>query len=377
MTENTEKSTRSAAGKRAGWVGILCNLALCGTKFTAGLISGSVSITADALNNLADASSSLISLLGFRLAETPADDEHPYGHARYEYLAGFLVAVLVMVIGVELLKSSIGKIISPEPVEFSLISAIILVASILVKLWMMYYNKKVGKGIGSDTLLAASADSRNDAISTSVVLLAAVISHFTAIELDGIMGLAVAIFILYSGFGLVRDAMSPLLGKAPDPELVQEIRERVLGYDGVLGIHDLMIHDYGPGRNFASVHVEMAAERPSLECHDLIDTIERDFLKDGIHLIVHFDPIVTNDPRVREMGQILQEFVQSIDPRLSVHDIRIVPGTNITSLIFDCVLPHRFEISEEQLKTELSRFIAVNHPQYACVVTFENSYTNV
>lgn len=375
--QNTSNpDVRSAYGKMAGWVGIVCNLLLCAGKFLAGMLSGSVSITADALNNLSDASSSIISLLGFKLAESPADEEHPYGHARYEYLAGLVVAVLVLVIGVELLKSSISRIIEPSPVDFTLLSAVILLASVAVKLWMMLFNRKIGKKISSETLLATSADSRNDVISTLAVLTAAVISHFTAIELDGFMGLAVAVFILISGLGLVRDAMSPLLGKAPEPEFVREIRSRISEYDGVLGIHDLMIHDYGPGRNFVTVHVEMAAERPSLECHDIIDTIERDFLRDGIHLLVHFDPIVTADPRVREMAIDLQDFVKTLDSRLSVHDVRIVPGTNITALIFDCVVPHKFPMTEQEIRQEIVRHVEANFSGYACIITFEKSYVS-
>lgn len=373
--QNTrEPLVRAAYGKLSGWVGIVCNLLLCAGKFIVGFISGSVSITADAANNLSDAASSIISLLGFKLAERSADDEHPYGHARYEYISGFIIAVIVLIIGFELLTGSIEKIVNPSAVEFSWIIVGVLGASILVKLWLMLFNLKLGGIIESGTLKATAADSRNDCISTLVVLIAALVSHFCTVELDGYMGAAVALFILYSGVNLVRDAMNPLLGKAPDEEMVQRIRDKIMTYDGVLGTHDLMVHDYGPGRVFASVHVEMAAERDVLESHDIIDNIERDFLQSGLNLVVHFDPIVTSDAAVGDMRCELTEIVQRIDERLSVHDLRIVPGPSHTNVIFDCVVPHKFTMTQEELKAEISRFVRISHPNYFCVITVENSY---
>lgn len=368
---------RAAYGKLSGWVGIVCNILLCVGKFLAGFISGSVSITADAANNLSDASSSIINLLGFKLAEQSADDEHPYGHARYEYISGFIIAVLVIVIGFELLKSSIEKVVSPTAVEFSWVSVGVLAASIIVKLWMMLFNKKIGKLINSQSLEATAADSRNDCISTLAVLAAALISHFTSVELDGWMGILVAAFILYSGAGLVKEAMSPLLGKAPDPELVEHIRDKVMSYEGVLGTHDLMVHDYGPGRIFASVHVEMAAEADVLESHDIIDNIERDFLGEGLNLVVHFDPIVTSDSAVGDTRREIAEIASKIDERLSIHDLRMVPGPTHTNVIFDCVVPHNFSMTDEELKEEISRFVRLNHPDYFCVITVENSYAPI
>lgn len=369
-----EPNVRAAYGKLSGWVGIICNLLLCAGKFIVGFISGSVSISADAANNLSDAASSIISLLGFKLAEKSADDEHPYGHARYEYISGFIVAVIVLIIGFELLTGSIEKIINPTAVEFSWITIGVLGASILAKLWLMLFNLKIAKLIDSGTLKATAADSRNDSISTLVVLIAALISHFCEVQLDGYMGAAVALFILYSGVNLVRDAMSPLLGKAPDEETVEAIRKKIMSYDGVLGTHDLMVHDYGPGRVFASVHVEMAAERDVLESHDVIDNIERDFLQSGLNLVVHFDPIVTSDAAVGDMRHEITEIVHRIDERLSIHDLRMVPGPSHTNVIFDCVVPHKFSMSEEELKAEISRFVSLNHPDHFCVITVENSY---
>ncbi len=368
---------RTAYGKLSGWVGIVCNLLLCAGKFIVGFLSGSVSITADAANNLSDASSSIISLFGFKLAEKEADDDHPYGHARYEYISGFVIAVLVLYIGVELLRSSIGKIISPTPVEFSWITIGVLAGSILVKLWMMLFNLKVGKLISSQALTATAADSRNDCISTLAVLIAALVSHFTSVELDGWMGILVAVFILYSGINLVREAMSPLLGKAPDPEMVEDIRCRIMEYDGVLGTHDLMVHDYGPGRVFASVHVEMAAENDVLESHDIIDNIERDFLATGLNLVVHFDPIVTSDSAVGDTRREISEIVRKIDERLTIHDLRMVPGPTHTNVIFDCVVPHKFSMSKEELSSEISRFVKQAHPDYFCVITVENNYAPI
>ncbi len=373
--QNTQ--VRTAYGKLSGWVGIVCNLLLCMGKFTVGFFSASVSIIADAANNLSDASSSLISLLGFKLAEKSADEEHPYGHARYEYLSGFVIAVLVVVIGFQLLKSSIEKIISPTPVEFSWITIIILGASILMKLWMMFFNLKIGKRINSSALKATAADSRNDCISTAVVLVAALVSHFLQIELDGWMGILVALFILYSSVGLLREALSPLLGKAPDPEMTEQIRRRILSYEGVLGTHDLMVHDYGPNRMFASVHVEMAAENDVLASHDVIDNIERDFLRDGLNLVIHFDPIVTSDAVVNDIRHEIAEIISSIDSELTIHDLRMVVGPSHSNVIFDCVVPHKFRMTDSQLKAEINRLVQLRYENYNCVITIENSYAPI
>ncbi len=373
--QNTQDTAvRSAYGKLSGWVGILCNTLLCAGKFIAGYLSGSVSIIADAANNLSDASSSIISLLGFKLSEKSADDEHPYGHARYEYLSGLIIAFLVLLIGFELLKSGIGKIVSPSPVEFSWVSVCVLIISILLKLWMMVFNQCMGKRINSHSLKATAIDSRNDCISTLAVLVAAVISHLTQFELDGIIAVLVAVFILYSGISLIREAMSPLLGKAPSPETTENIRKKILSYEGVLGTHDLMVHDYGPGRLFASVHVEMAAENDVMESHDVIDNIERDFLRDGLHLVVHFDPIVTADDDTRHE---IAEIVRSIDPALTIHDLRLVTGPTHTNVIFDCVIPHEFHMTESEIKTEINRLVRIRHPEYYCVITIENNFAPI
>lgn len=380
FVKNYEKTgdtkVRIAYGKFSSIIGIICNTILFAGKITVGIISGSVSITADAVNNLSDASSSVISLLGFKLASKPADEAHPYGHGRYEYLSGLVVSVLILVIGVELLKEGISKIIEPSEVEFSWIIVGVLGASILVKLWMMLLNRRIGKRISSNTLIATAADSRNDVISTSAVLAATLISHYTSVELDGYIGVAVALFILYSGVGLVKDTIDPILGRAPSEEYVRHIHDIIMSYDGVLGTHDLMIHDYGPGRMFASVHVEMAAENNVLESHDVIDNIERDFLKnEGLHITVHLDPITTADGSVGNLRAWISLKIKSINPELTIHDLRIVEGPTHTNVIFDCVAPHNICMTDAELKTAVSAIINETYENYYCVITIDRSYS--
>lgn len=371
-----DPSVRSAYGRLAGIVGIICNALLFIGKFAVGLISGSVSISADAVNNLSDASSSIVSLLGFKMASKPADDDHPYGHARYEYLSGLVVCVLVLLIGLELAKSSVEKLIKPSPVTFSVITAAVLAASIVLKLWLAVFNRKIGLKINSKALIATFADSRNDVISTSAVLIAAIVSHFTSLELDGWMGLAVAIFILYSGFGLIKDTLNPLLGSAPDPELVEHIEERAMSYEGVLGIHDLMVHDYGPGRQFASIHIEVDCKTDVLVSHDMIDNIERDFLKEGLHVTVHCDPVVTSDPELNEFKQWICGEIKEIDRGLAVHDVRMVKGSTHTNVIFDCVVPAKLKISISELKSAIESLVSKKY-SYICVINFENAYAKL
>ena len=346
------EKVRTSYGKMAGWVGIFCNVMLFAGKMIIGLISGSVAISADAVNNLSDASSNIISLLGFKMGSKPADQGHPYGHARYEYLSGLFVSVLILVIGVELLRTSIQKVRNPEPVEFNLIMGIILAASILVKFWMAVFNRSIGRRISSETLIATAADSRNDVITTLAVLCASLISKYSNWNLDGWMGILVALFILYSGVGLVKDTLDPLLGKAPDPALVERIQKKIMSYEGVLGTHDLMIHDYGPGRLFASVHVEMAAEEDPLKSHDIIDTIERDFLEQDN----------------------LNSHVQKIDERLTIHDLRIIPGQMQTKMIFDCVVPHEFYMSDEELIQQIQAMVSEEYPGYHCMITIDKDF---
>lgn len=369
---------RTAYGRLAGIVGIVCNLLLCIGKFLAGAVSGSIAIAADAVNNLSDAASSVVSLVGFKLASRPADREHPFGHARFEYLSGLAVAVMVLVIGLELGKESVGKILHPAEVNFSWVAIAVLVVSIAAKLWLAAFNRNVGRRIDSNTLLASAADSRNDVLSTGAVLLAALISHFFNLELDGWMGLGVAAFILYSGVGLVKETADPLLGLAPDPKLVEHVHEKIMSYPGVLGTHDLMVHDYGPGRQFASAHVEMAAEDDVIKNHDVIDNIERDFLEnDGIHVVLHFDPVVTSDQRVGQMRHWMAQAIKTIDPQLSIHDLRLVTGPTHTNVIFDCVVPPDFAMRDSELTDKIQKMVQQKAPQCFCVITVETAYAAI
>ena len=372
-----DERVRSRYGKAASGVGIGSNVLLFGFKLLAGLLSGSVAIMADAINNLADASTSIVSLLGFKLAEKPADEEHPYGHGRMEYLSGLTVAVMVLVIGVELMKSSVEKIFAPTPVEMSGVTLIVLVGSIVVKLWLSRFNRAIGKKIDSKTLIATADDSRNDVISTSAVLLATLIGHFTNLMVDGYMGAAVAAFILFSGVGLIRDTVDPMLGSMPSAEQVEAIREKLMSYPGVLGTHDLMLHDYGPGRQFASVHLEMDAKEDPLASHDLIDNIERDFMQsDKLHLVIHYDPIVTDDPRVGVMRAMITEIVHEIHPQMNVHDLRIVPGNTHVNVVFDCVMPYDLKMTEREIKAQICSRVSAEYPNYYCVITLENSFVH-
>lgn len=368
---------RARCGRLAGWVGIICNILLSAGKFIAGNLSGSVSITADALNNFSDASSSLISLIGFQLSEKRPDAEHPYGHARYEYISGFVVAILIIVIGIELLRSGIERIITPQPVDFSIVAIVVMLVSIAVKFGMMIFDRSMGRRIDSKTLIAAAADSRNDCIVTAAVLAAGILSHRTDVQLDGVMTVLVAGFILFSGAGLVRDTMDPLLGNAPSPEMVGKIREKILSYPGVLGTHDLIVHDYGHGRKFATVHVEMAAENDVIKSHEIIDDIERDFLRGGINMLVHFDPVVTDGSATGEVRRELDRIVRLIDSRLSIHDLRLMNCGERTIAYFDVVAPKELGMNESELREEISRFAAQKYPDMRCEITLDNSFAAI
>ena len=366
---------RSAMGKSASVVGVLVNALLFAVKALAGILSGSLAITADAFNNLSDASSSVVSLLGFKLADKPADAEHPYGHGRYEYLSALMVAVMILVIGVELLKSSVDKILHPQEVSFTLVTLLILALSIAGKVWLSAFNRAVGKKIDSSALVAAADDSRNDVIATSAVLISGVIAWITGISLDGYMGAAVALFILVSGFNLVRETIDPMLGSMPDKTEVEHIRETIMHYPGVLGIHDLMVHDYGPGRQFASVHVEMSAQEDPLVSHDVIDNIERDFLKnEGLHLVVHYDPVATDDPRLPVMQAYIAQIAREIHEHITIHDLRIVPGASHTNVVFDCVLPYSAQLNARDVRQKIAARVAAQYPNHYCVITTERSF---
>lgn len=372
-----DPSVRLSYGNLAGITGIACNVLLCVVKFFTGLFTGSISITADAVNNLSDASSGVITLLGFKLAGKPADREHPYGHARMEYLAGLVVSFVILLIGFQLAGESLQKILSPVPSSFGVIPALMLLFSIGVKFWMAGFYRTIAKRIDSTTLLATAADSRNDVISTTAVLIALLISALTDIDLDGWMGLAVALFILYSGVGLIKDTLDPLLGQAPSEELTKSIEQKILSYEGILGTHDLMVHDYGPGRCFASVHVEMSADMNVMKSHDIIDTIERDFHeKDNIHLVIHYDPIETGSEAVGTMREWVTKRVHAVSPALSIHDFRMVKGESHTNLIFDVAAPAAYEGTNEELKQQIEKSIEEDSKgeTYYCVITVDRSF---
>jgi cation diffusion facilitator family transporter len=347
-------------------------------KLVVGTLAGSVSITADALNNLSDASSSVVTLLGFKLAEKPADADHPYGHARYEYLSGLAVAAMILFIGYELAKSSVQKIFNPVAVDFTWITAAVLLASMVMKLWLSLFNRRMGKKINSDTLMATAADCRNDVIATGAVLISAVAEKFTGWRIDGFMGLAVALFILYSGIGLAKDTISPLLGEAAAPELQAQILDKIRSEQRVLGYHDLMVHDYGPGRRFASVHVEMDRNEDPLLCHELIDNLEREcWDSHGIQLVIHYDPVVTDDPELDRMRNAAITALKNIDSRLTLHDFRMVQGSGHTNLIFDVAVPEDLMSKKAEIKSKLDKTLNQNAPcTYYTVITFDPASFN-
>ena len=371
--ENQSPKGRTAVGRLSGAVGIVCNVLLFLAKLVVGLISGSVSITADAMNNLTDATGSVVTLLGFRLAEKPADEDHPYGHARYEYLSGLAVAALILVIGVDLAKESVGKILSPTPVEFSWALVAVLVLSIGVKLWLSLFNGKLGRLIDSSALHATSCDSRNDCIATGAVLLSAVIEKLSGLQVDGWFGLFVAGFILYSGINLARETISPLLGESGNPQLYEDIAKTLCAEEKVLGYHDLMVHDYGPGQRFASVHVEMDQAENPMDCHDLIDNLERQCQQAlGVHLVIHYDPVVTGDAQLDQVKNRVEAVLKGIDSRISIHDFRMVAGADHTNLIFDMVLPYEKMPERKAIRKQLVETLnAEGDTTYYAVVTFD------
>ncbi len=376
--DTKDPKVRSAIGRLSGVVGILCNALLFAGKLIVGTLSGSVSITADAMNNLTDASSSVVTLIGFKLAEKPADDDHPYGHARFEYLSGLAVAAMILIIGFELAKGSVEKILHPEPTIFSLAVALVLIASIAVKLWLSLFNSSLGKQIGSTTLAATATDSRNDCIATAAVLIATAVEAFTQLPVDGWMGLAVALFILYSGWGLAKDTISPLLGEAASPELQEMIVDQICREPLVLGYHDLMVHDYGPGQRFASIHVEMDQREDPLHCHEIIDNLERECLEShNIHLVIHYDPVVTDDPEMNRLHSLVDEILCDIDPRLHTHDFRMARSTGHQNLIFDVTLPQQLTGREKIIQQTLDAELAHREPiKYYTVITFDPAAFN-
>lgn len=369
---------RSRAGQRCGALGIFANVLLFAGKLLAGTLSGSLAITADAMNNLSDATSAIVTLLGFRMSEKPADEHHPYGHARFEYLSGLAVAVMILIIGFELAKSSAEKILNPTEVHFTLLTGIILLGSITVKLLLSSVNAAVSKATNSSALAATAADSRNDCIATGGVFLSGLFAQLSGVTVDGFVGLAVAAFILWSGWNMVKETINPLLGENADPELQRVIVDCLRSNEKVLGYHDLMVHDYGPGQRFASVHVEMDYLEDPLLCHTIIDNIERLCLDNHrIHLVIHYDPVVTDDEEMNGLKQLVAQALKEIDEGLGFHDFRIVRGDTHTNLIFDVALPNGMKGREKEIKHTLDEAINENsETKYYTVITFDSAAFN-
>ena len=371
----TDPAVRERYGILSGAVGIVLNLLLSAGKLFAGLMTGSISITADAFNNLSDAGSSVVTLVGFKLAGQKADDGHPFGHGRMEYLAGLLVSLMILLVGVELGRSSIGKILHPEAVDFSLVSTGILAASILVKLWMGQFNRGLGRKIGSAAMAATAADSLSDAVATTAVLAGTLVNRFAHVNIDGWVGLAVAVFILRSGWGAAKDTINPLLGESPDPELVKQLRDLVLSHPQVVGMHDLIIHDYGPGRRLCSFHAEVPQDADILDAHDAIDHIEREIKeKFGIETTVHMDPIATADEKVNQLRRQVADLARVVEPEMTIHDFRVVRGPTHTNVIFDAVVPHKCRLTDEEVLQRLRRAVSALDPAYQAVIQIDRAY---
>lgn len=370
-----DPEVRRKYGVLCGCVGIGLNILLFLAKFFAGTISGSIAITADAFNNLSDAGSSLVTIVGFKLAGQKPDPSHPFGHGRMEYLSGLAVSVLILLMGFELLQSSVDKIRAPEPIEFSWLSVVILLLGIAGKLYMSYYNRAVGNKINSAAMKATAADSLSDSISTTAVLAATLIAHFFSVNIDGWVGVAVACFILYAGYNAARDTVDPLLGQAPDPELVAEVEKTVLSFPPIQSIHDMIVHDYGPGRLMISLHAEVPADGDLLEMHDTIDLVEQT-LREKFHCdaVIHMDPIVTNDEQVLKMRGKMCQLVQVIDKRITVHDFRMVTGPTHTNLIFDVACPFDVKQTDADIKRQVEEIVDLLDGNYNAVVTVDRIY---
>lgn len=372
----SQAAVRKAYGILCGAVGIGFNVLLFLGKFFAGTLSGSIAITADAFNNLSDAGSSFVTLLGFQLAGQKPDPEHPFGHGRIEYLSGLVVSVLILLMGLELARSSLDKILHPEPVDFSPLVVVILCVSIAVKLYMAFYNRRLGKKLNSSAMEATSADSLSDSAATTAVLVATLVGHFTGWMIDGWCGILVAAFILWSGFNAAKDTLDPLLGTPPTAEFVEEIRQIVMAHKTILGIHDLIVHDYGPGRVMISLHAEVSASENVMDLHDEIDNVESELKKKlGCEAVIHMDPIVTDDGITQETRKKVAALVRCIDNQISIHDFRMVAGPTHTNVIFDAVVPFGFRLSDSEVVEKIQAAVRTLDGNYFAVVTVDRSYT--
>ena len=370
-----DAKVRQSYGRLSGLVGIFCNVILFALKLFSGLMTGAVSIMADAFNNLSDAASSVVTLIGFYMAGKPADLDHPYGHGRIEYLSGLFVSAAILLTGVELMKSSVDKILHPEALSFSVSSVVILVISILLKLWMSRFNYKVGRRIDSEAMKATGADSLSDCVSTSAVLLGVVIAMLTGRNFDGWFGAVVALFVCFAGFSAAKDTIQPLLGQAPDPELVKQIRERVMQEDKILGVHDLIIHDYGPGRRTISLHAEISYKEDILEAHDMIDNVERNLMEEfQCDATIHMDPVVNDDEELNQMKIRVEEAVTEENPEWKIHDFRMVRGQTHTNLIFDLVIQPEELTRAGEIEKRIKDKIHTMDSHFYAVVTVEQSF---
>ena len=370
-----DPAVRERYGLLSGAVGIFLTLLLSAGKMLAGLLTGSIAVTADAFNNLSDAGSSVVTLVGFKLAGQKADDGHPFGHGRIEYLAGLVVSLLILMVGVELGKSSIEKILHPEAVDFSVLSVIILAASILVKLWMCLFNRKLGRRIDSAAMEATATDSLSDVVATSAVLAGTLVGGLTGVSIDGWIGAVVAIFILRAGWGAAKDTIDPLLGTAPDPALVKGIQELVMSHKQVVGMHDLVIHDYGPGRRMCSFHAEVPQNADIMEAHDAIDHIEREiFEKYGVETTAHMDPIATEDEEVNRLRDQVRELVKEVDGEMTIHDFRVTKGPFHTNLIFDVLVPRRCKLTDEEIVRQITERVQTLDSAYYAVLQLDRAY---
>lgn len=370
-----DHAVRERYGLLGGLVGIVCNLILFAAKSIVGVLTSSVSITADAFNNLSDAGSSIVTLVGFKMSGKPADDKHPFGHGRIEYVSGLMVSMAILLMGAELVRTSFDKIIHPEANEFSVFTVIILAASIGVKLWMGLFNRKLGKIINSATLKATAMDSISDVVATSTVLLGIVISTLTGTSIDGYAGMGVALFILYTGFMTAKETLNLLLGEAPNAEFVRKIEKEVLSYEDVVGVHDLIVHNYGPGRSVVSLHAEVPCHIDILKIHDTIDNIERDIKKKfECECVIHMDPIATDDQVINSVHEKVAVLVKLIDPSVTIHDFRMVAGPSHTNLIFDVVVPHKFRLSDKQVVEAVRSAVKTLDENYEVVINVDKTY---
>ncbi|ABX43932.1 cation diffusion facilitator family transporter [Lachnoclostridium phytofermentans] len=371
-----EQKVRTSYGILASIVGVISNLILFLCKFTIGLLINSISVTADAFNNLSDSASSLISLVGVKLASKPADKEHPFGHGRYEYISALIVAFLVLQVGFTCFKSSVNKILHPESTKFAIVSIIILMLSIFLKVWLALFNRKLGKRINSTVMKATAADALGDVLITSATVLSLIIGHLTGLKVDGYMGAAVSIFVLIAGFNIAKDTLEPLIGQAINPKLYKMIVKKVMEYPYIIGTHDLVAHNYGPSHTMATIHCEVPNDISMEDAHEVIDRIERDMLRDeNIFLVIHMDPVEVNNVKIKEIRAKVIKKVKELEKKASIHDFRVVNGENQINLIFDLVLPHHYKPNEEEeFLLDLQDRIKEIDERYQCVITIENSF---